>query len=128
MLPSSSSQAGFPPQVDRQAFLEMLQTAKDKMNQEVNSSASTAAPVDSQTSTDYGTLPPGVPTIATQTNYGSFPTDVPITPTQETNYGSFPAADINTEEMDHEATESAIQEDDTVTVVLSDDRWWSDDR
>ncbi|KAF8534496.1 hypothetical protein BDD12DRAFT_895781 [Trichophaea hybrida] len=120
MLLSSSFQAGFPPEVDRQAFLDKLQTAKDKMNQEVISSASTAAPVDSQTSTDYGTLPSGVPTTPTQTNYGSFPMDVPITPTQETNYGLFPVAGINTEEMDHEATEPVAQEDDTMMEAGDD--------
>ncbi|KAF8535133.1 hypothetical protein BDD12DRAFT_893963 [Trichophaea hybrida] len=46
--------------------------------------------------------------------------DVPITPTQETNYGSFPVAGINTEEMDHEATEPVVQEDNTMTQAGDD--------
>ncbi|KAF8537811.1 hypothetical protein BDD12DRAFT_887017 [Trichophaea hybrida] len=92
------------------------------MNQEVISSISTAAPVDCQTSTDYGTLPSGAPTIPTQTNYGSFPMDISKIPTQETNYGSFPEeiADMNTEEIDHDSTKSTVQEDDTMMEVGDD--------
>ncbi|KAF8535464.1 hypothetical protein BDD12DRAFT_892817 [Trichophaea hybrida] len=95
MSSSGPSQSGFPPkQVDRQAFLKKLQKAKDNM--EIANTMSTEQQVDSQTTTDY---------------------NVPTTPTQETNYGSFPdgAITTNTEEMDHEATEPAIQEDDTMT-------------
>ncbi|KAF8536655.1 hypothetical protein BDD12DRAFT_889647 [Trichophaea hybrida] len=121
MLSSGSSQSGFPPkQIDRQAFSEKLQKAKDNM--EIANTASTEQQVDSQTTTDYSTLPSGVPATPTETNYGSFPTDVPTTPTQETNYGSFPDGAIIhiTEEMDHEATEPTIQEDNTMTEVGDD--------
>ncbi|KAF8537138.1 hypothetical protein BDD12DRAFT_888468 [Trichophaea hybrida] len=117
MCSSRSFQSGYPQQVDKQAFFEKLQSAKFKMKHEVISSTSTTAPIDSQTSTDHGRLPSLVPTTPSQTNFGCFPTDVPTRPTQETNYRWFPGgvADIDTEEMDHEDTEPAVQADDTKT-------------
>ncbi|KAF8532943.1 hypothetical protein BDD12DRAFT_901130 [Trichophaea hybrida] len=123
MSSSSPFQSGLPSkQVNKKAFLEKLQKAKAKMNQEIASSTSTAAPIDSQTSTDYGTLPLGVPTTPTPTNYVSFPTDTPTTPTQEMNYRFFPgeAADLNMEDLDHKSTESVAQKDDTMTEAGDD--------
>ncbi|KAF8537006.1 hypothetical protein BDD12DRAFT_888677 [Trichophaea hybrida] len=118
MLPSGPFQSGLPSkQIDRQAFLKKLQKAKDNM--EIANTESPEQQVNSQTTTDYSSLPTEVPTTPIQTNYGSFPTDVPTTPTQETNYGSFPDGTIiaDTEKMDHENTEFAAQEDDTMTEV-----------
>ncbi|KAF8536543.1 hypothetical protein BDD12DRAFT_889897 [Trichophaea hybrida] len=84
------------------------------MNQGIANSASTAEVVDTQTSTDYGSLPSGVPT-PTQTNYGSFPSGIQA-PTQTMNYGSFPEELIgNTEEIDHEKTKIEIPEENNMT-------------
>ncbi|KAF8541052.1 hypothetical protein BDD12DRAFT_803972 [Trichophaea hybrida] len=80
MSSSSPLQSGLSSkQVDKQTIFERLQKAK--MAQEITKSASTADPVDSQTTTDYGSLSSGVPTTPTQTNYGPFPTNILTIPT-----------------------------------------------
>ncbi|KAF8545250.1 hypothetical protein BDD12DRAFT_871933 [Trichophaea hybrida] len=66
-------------QLDKQAIFERLQ--KSNIEQEIANSASTEQQVDSQTTTDYGSLHSGVSTIPIQTNYGSFSMDIPTTPT-----------------------------------------------
>ncbi|KAF8534944.1 hypothetical protein BDD12DRAFT_894656 [Trichophaea hybrida] len=77
------------------------------------------APVDSQTSTEYGSLPAGVSTTPTQMIYGFFPSKGPSTATQGMNYRSFPEglAEIMEKAMDHEDAKPVGQEDDTMMEV-----------